>query len=88
MERLFGLAIMTERSKRNLDGVLLPQSWLLALWEDFVTFKEKPSAPLWVLAQCTEILLKDIYTGAYLRDTMKDFDYPSESGEYIVSIIQ
>jgi hypothetical protein len=76
MERLFGLAILTEkyRLSGNLHDVLLPRSWVLALWKDFITFKERTLAPLFVLAQWTETVLKDIYTGVYLRHTMmKDF---------------
>jgi hypothetical protein len=87
MERLFGLAIMTEKCRSNLHGVLLPQSWILALWKDFVTFKERALAPLHVLAQWTETLLKDVYTGEYLRDTIRDFDRPSELGSCIISVI-
>jgi hypothetical protein len=79
MERLFGLAIMTDKSRGNLHGVVLPRSWVLALWKDFVTFKERTLAPLWVLAYWTETLLKGVYTGAYLRETMKDFNFLSES---------
>lgn len=67
IERLFGLAIMTVKSRGSLHGVILPQSWLLALWTDFMTFRGRTLAPLWVLAQATETLLKDIYTGEYLR---------------------
>ncbi|KAI9453665.1 hypothetical protein BJY52DRAFT_1288038 [Lactarius psammicola] len=37
MSRLFGLAIMTARHRGlgSLHGVLLPRTWILALWEDF-----------------------------------------------------
>jgi|SRR5882762_7128691 hypothetical protein len=89
MERLFGLAIMTENLKcgNYLHDLLLPQSWILALWKDFITFKERALAPLYVLAQWTETLLKDVYTGKYLRDTIRGFDRPSESSSCIVSII-
>jgi hypothetical protein len=86
MERLFGLAIMTEKCKSYLHNVLLPQTWILALWKDFVTFKERALAPLYVLAQWTETLLRDVYTGKYLRDTIRGFDRPSEFGSCIVSI--
>jgi hypothetical protein len=87
MERLFGLVIMAEKWKSHFHGVLLPQSWILALWKDFVTFKERTLAPLYVLAQWTETLLKDVYSGKYLRDTIRDFDRPSESGSCIISTI-
>ena len=87
MERLFGLAIMTEKCRTYLHGVLLPRSWVLALWEDFVTFKEKTLAPLWVLAQWAEVLLKDVYSGKYLTDTIRDFDRPSEFGPCVFSAI-
>ena len=87
MERLFGLAIMAEECRSHLHGVALPQSWILALWKDFVTFKERALAPLYVLAQWTETLLKDVYTGRYLRDTIRDFDRPSEFGSRIVSVM-
>ena len=74
VERLFGLAVMTEaeRYRGNLHGVILPRSWILALWKDFVTFKDRALAPLWDLAQSTENLLKDVYTGEYLRHTMNE----------------
>jgi hypothetical protein len=72
VERLFGLAIMTARQKESLHGVLLPRSWILGPWNDFVTFKDGRLAPLWVLAQTSERLLKDIYTGDYLRHTIED----------------
>ena len=78
MERLFGLAVMTERYRGNLHGVLLPRSWILALWRDFVTFKDRALAPLGVLAQSTESLLKDVYTGEYLRRTIRDFESGGE----------
>ncbi len=87
MERLFGLAIMTEKCKSYLHSVLLPRSWVLALWKDFVAFKDRTLAPLWVLAQWTEVLLKDVYTGNYLRDTIRDFDRPSEFDSCIVCAI-
>ena len=87
MERLFGLAIMAEKCDSYLHGVLLPQSWISALWKDFVTFKKRTLAPLYVLAQWTEALLKDVYTGKYLTDTIRDFDRPSEHGSCIVSAI-
>jgi hypothetical protein len=76
VERLFGLAVMTvtDRNRGNLHGVLLPRSWVLALWKDFVTFKDREQAPLWVLAQSTESLLNDVYTGDYLRHTIIDHD--------------
>lgn len=80
MERLFGLAIMTAKSRGNLHGVLLPRSWVLALWKDFVTFRARTLARLWDLFQTTEILLRDIYTGEYLRDTSNHF------GEFIDSV--
>lgn len=87
MERLFGLAIMTEKAGSYLHGVLLPQSWILAVWKDFVAFKERARAPLYVLAQWTETLLKDVYTGKYLRDTIREIDRPSELGSFIKSVI-
>lgn len=74
MERLFGLAIMTARNRGfgSLHGVLLPRTWILALWEDFLGFKHRRLAPSWDLnlIQVTEKLLKDIYTGEYLRDSI------------------
>jgi hypothetical protein len=68
--------IMTDRYRGNLHGVLLPRSWILSLWKDFVTFKDRALAPLWVrvLAQSTESLLKDVHTGEYLRHTINDFE--------------
>lgn len=80
VERLFGLAVMTvtDKNRGNLHGVLLPRSWILTLWKDFITFKDKALAPLWVLAQSTESLLKDIYTGEYLRHTIRDFESVGE----------
>jgi hypothetical protein len=88
VERLFGLAIMTEKYRGNLHGVLLPRSWVLSLWKDFVTFKERTLAPLWVLAQCTESLLREIYTGEYLRRTIIDPHNFSEFGFHISSATQ
>lgn len=87
MERLFGLAILTGKCRGYLHGVLLPQSWILVLWKDFVTFKERALAPLYVLAQWTETLLKDVYTGKYLRDTIRGFDRPSEFASRVVNVI-
>jgi hypothetical protein len=78
VERLFGLAIMTARLGSGLHGVLLPQSWILAMWKDFVTFKDRRLAPLWFLAKTTEQLLKDIYTGEYIRHTIE----PPRTGEF------
>ncbi|KAI9453661.1 hypothetical protein BJY52DRAFT_1418183 [Lactarius psammicola] len=74
VERLFGLAIMTarHRSLGSLHGVLLPRTWILALWDDFFKFKDKKPAPLCALAQATEILLKDLYTGEYQRHVIMD----------------
>jgi hypothetical protein len=72
VERLFGLVIMTTRHKESLHGVLLPRSWILGLWKDFITFKDGILAPLWVFAQTMEKLLKDIYSGQYLRQTTED----------------
>ena len=67
----------TARSAGSLHGVLLPRSWVLALWKDFITFRERTLAPLWVLAQTTENLLRDVYTGEYLSHTS------NLSGEFI-----
>ncbi|KAH8984688.1 hypothetical protein EDB92DRAFT_1950637 [Lactarius akahatsu] len=74
VERLFGLAIMTARHRelRSLHGVLLPRTWISALWEDFFKFKDRSLAPLWHLAQATENLLKVIYTGEYQRHAIMD----------------
>ncbi len=80
VERLIGLAVMTERYRGNFHGILLPRSWVLALWKDYINFKDRALAPLWVLAQSTENLLKDIYTGEYLRHTMRDFE---STGKFI-----
>jgi hypothetical protein len=88
MERLFGLAIMTEKYRRKLHGVFLPRSWVLTLWKDFVAFKERTLAPLWVLAQWTETLLRDIYTGEYITRTIIDPDDFSEFGFRIANAAQ
>ena len=74
VERLFGLAIMTARHKGlgSLHGMLLPRTWISALWDDFFKFKDRRLAPLWYLAQTTEKLLKDVYTGEYQRDAIMD----------------
>ena len=74
VERLFGLAIMTTRFRGlgSLHGVLLPRSWISALWEDFLRFKDRPLPLLWYLAQTTEKLLMDIYTGEYQRHAILD----------------
>ena len=71
---------MTARSIGSLHGVLLPRSWVLALWKDFITFRERTLAPLWVLAQTTENLLRDVYTGEYLSHTSNLF------GEFIYNV--
>ena len=72
----------TAESIGSLHGVLLPRSWILALWKDFITFRERTLAPLWVLAQTTETLLRDIYTGEYLRHTSNHF------GEFIYNVVK
>ncbi|KAH9065003.1 hypothetical protein EDB87DRAFT_1574726 [Lactarius vividus] len=74
VERLFGLAIMVLRYRRlgSLHGVLLPRTWILALWEDFFRLKDRRLAPLGQLAQATERLLRDIYTGEYQRHAIMD----------------
>ena len=68
----------SQRHRGNLHGVFLPQSWVVALWKDFINFKESTLAPLWALAQSTENLLKDMYTGEYLRNTVIDSQNFSE----------
>ena len=82
VERLFGLAVMTvtDRNRGNLHDVLLPRSWILALWKDFITFKDRELGPLRDLIQSTESLLKDVYTGEYLRHTIIDFESDGEFG--------
>jgi len=74
VERLFGLAIMTARhgGLGSLHGVLLPRTWILTLWEDFLKFKDRRLAPLWHLAQATEKLLQDIYKGEYQKHAVMD----------------
>ncbi|KAH9005757.1 hypothetical protein EDB86DRAFT_3162664 [Lactarius hatsudake] len=74
VERLFGLAIMTAKHSEfgSLHDVLLPRTWILTLWEDFFKFKDRRLAPLGNLAQATENLLKDIYTGEYQRHAIID----------------
>jgi hypothetical protein len=84
VERLFGLAIMIGKYSVGLHGVLLPRSWVLALWQDFTDFKDREQAPFWVLAQETERLLRGIYSGDYLSDTIDfgEFDqYPADVAE-------
>ncbi|KAI9455094.1 hypothetical protein BJY52DRAFT_1224813 [Lactarius psammicola] len=65
---------MTAKHRRlgSLHGVLLPRTWILALWEDFLKFKDRRLAPLWYLSQETEKLLKDIYTGEYQKHAIMD----------------
>ena len=74
VERLFGLAIMIARHRRlgSLHGVLLPRTWILVLWDDFLRYKDKRMAPLWYLVQATEKPLKDLYTGEYQRHAILD----------------
>ncbi|KAH9013087.1 hypothetical protein EDB85DRAFT_2281005 [Lactarius pseudohatsudake] len=74
VERLFGLVIMTTRHRGlgSLHGVLLPRTWILALWEDFFKFKDKRLAPLGDLLFATKKLLKDIFTGEYQRASMRE----------------
>ncbi|KAI0297514.1 hypothetical protein B0F90DRAFT_1819254 [Multifurca ochricompacta] len=72
VERLFGLIIMTESYRESLPSVLLPRSWILTLWQDFIKLKERAVPQLCVLALETENLLKDIYTGDYLSRTIID----------------
>ncbi|KAH9172874.1 hypothetical protein EDB89DRAFT_2069331 [Lactarius sanguifluus] len=74
VERLFGLAIMTTRHQGlgSLHGVLLPRTWILALWEDFFKFKDKRLAPLGDLLFATNKLLKDLFTGEYQRASMRE----------------
>ena len=81
VERLFGLAIMVARYKGlgSLHGVLLPRTLISTLWEDFFKFKDRILAPLWYLAQATEKLLKDIYTGEYQRHAILD---PRDRSEF------
>jgi hypothetical protein len=80
VERLFGLAIMTARYRGlgSLHGVLLPRTWISALWEDFFKFKDRKLAPLWHLAEATEKILKDIFTGEYQRHAIWDSRSRSE----------
>ena len=84
VERLFGLAIMTTRYSRlgSLHGVLLPRTWILGLWEDFFIFKNRTLPPLERLAQATEKLLEDIYTGEYQRHAIRDSDPQNRSKLY------
>lgn len=84
VERLFGLAIMITRYKGlgSLHGVLLPRTWILALWEDFFKFKDGRLAPLERLAQATGKLLEDIYTGEYQRHAIRDTDPQNRSTSY------
>ena len=74
VERLFGLTIMTARHRGlgSLHGVLLPRTWILALWEDFLKFKDGSLAPLSDLNLATEKLLVDIYTGEYQKHAVMD----------------
>ncbi|KAH9022664.1 hypothetical protein EDB84DRAFT_1441149 [Lactarius hengduanensis] len=75
VERLFGLSIMTTRHRRlgSLHGVLLPRTWIMALWEDFSRVKDKRlPVPLRRLFQAARNLLEDIYTGEYQRHAIMD----------------
>ncbi|KAH8984682.1 hypothetical protein EDB92DRAFT_2117025 [Lactarius akahatsu] len=76
VERLFGLAIMTARHRDlgSLHDVLLPRTWILSLWGDFLRFKNKSLAPLEHLVQATGKLLGDIYTGEYQRHAIMNLD--------------
>jgi hypothetical protein len=84
VERLFGLVIMATRYRRlgSLHGVLLPRTWILALWEDFLKFKEGKLASLERLAQATGKLLEDIYTGEYQKQAIRDSDPQNYSKSY------
>ncbi|KAH9065001.1 hypothetical protein EDB87DRAFT_1756197 [Lactarius vividus] len=74
VERLFGLAVMTTRHRGlgSLHGVLLPRTWILALWDDFFRFKDKILAPLGDLFFATNKLLEDIFTGEYQSASMRE----------------
>ncbi|KAH9172884.1 hypothetical protein EDB89DRAFT_2229130 [Lactarius sanguifluus] len=75
VERLFGLSIMTTRHRGlgSLHGVLLPRTWIMALWEDFSRFKDKRlPVPLKRLFQAAGKLLEDIYTGEYQKHAIMD----------------
>ncbi|KAH9009229.1 hypothetical protein EDB84DRAFT_1584162 [Lactarius hengduanensis] len=74
VERLFGLAIMTTRHRGlgSLHGVLLPRTWILALWEDFFKFKDKRLASSGGSSLRDQIFLKDIFTGEYQRASMRE----------------
>ncbi|KAH8981163.1 hypothetical protein EDB86DRAFT_3051652, partial [Lactarius hatsudake] len=76
VEKLFGLAIMTARHRDlgSLHGVLLPRTWILSLWGDFLRFRNKSLAPLEHLVQATGKLLGDIYTAEYQRHAIMDPD--------------
>ncbi|KAH9065009.1 hypothetical protein EDB87DRAFT_1574732 [Lactarius vividus] len=76
VERLFGLAIMIARHNDlgSLHGVLLPRTWILALWGDFLRFKKRSLAPLEHLVSAAGKLLVDIYTGEYQRHAIMDPD--------------
>lgn len=83
VERLFGLAIMIARHNDlgSLHGVLLPRTWILALWGDFLRFKNRSLAPLEHLVSAAGKLLVDIYTGEYQRHAIMDPD-PQKRSEF------
>ncbi|KAI9436975.1 hypothetical protein H4582DRAFT_1816019 [Lactarius indigo] len=84
VERLFGLAVMTARLRKlgSLHGVLLPRTWVLALWRDFIRFTNKDLAPLEHLVRAAGKLLRDIYTGEYQRHAIMDPDPLNRSESY------
>ena len=81
VDRLCGLTIMTTRYRglHSLHGVLLPRTWIPALWEDFFKFKDRMLPRLRDLFQTTEKLLKDIYSGEYQKHATID---PRNRGEF------
>jgi hypothetical protein len=66
----------------RLHGVLLPRTWILALWEDFLKFKDGRLAHLERLAQAAGKLLEDIYMGEYQRHAIIDSDSQNRSQSY------
>ncbi|KAI0258663.1 hypothetical protein BC834DRAFT_696808 [Gloeopeniophorella convolvens] len=82
VERIFGLTILIAAYQRTgtLHSVILPKSWMIALWEDFNRFKYRGVPPIMMLGRVTERLFNDVYTGQldYLHPFYnRSKDFPS-----------
>ena len=78
LDRICGLFALVRhfQTRKTLNGMTLPRTWLVELWQDFGKFKNQASRAYRSVVEPIERLMEDIYLQAY-----------SDPSEYCLGIL-